>query len=369
MRYLHLLWLVFLTSCASQSTQQKSFESYWSFFKGFENQKPRGGTTTGPAPKFAKVHPGWQNLTKIQKKNKKAKDRAAILAMAGDFKASVEFFETTGLKSDYKLLKPYQSWGTEWIFPIANEENFISLQHILIMSFLVNGKLQGPMVMKHWRQDWLYEESVKSHYTGMNRFESQDISAEKRKGRWLQKVYQVDDSPRYQVMGSWTHESSVSYWQSDPTWRPLPRREFSVRNDYNILEGDHRITILDSGWIHEQDNAKVKLSETGDKHYLAREFGLNRYRAITDFDTTKGKEYWDKTKFVWSTVREFWEQSFKDYKFIQLRAKVDDKAMWQQLFSLADRSDKLKPSEIQNQVKSIIKSYFAKTKANDKKAS
>src|SRR5690606_34630304 len=118
------------------------------------------------------------------------------------------------------------------------------------------------------------------------------------RGKWSQAVFQVDDSPRYEAIGAWRHEGGVSSWLSDETWRPLPRREFSVRDDYQVLVGSNRHTITPDGWVHEEDNLKVALDDNGDyageQAVLAREAGLNRYQLIDDHDWSAGDAYWER---------------------------------------------------------------------------
>ena len=53
------------------------------------------------------------------------------------------------------------------------------------------------------------------------------------KGTWTQKVFQVDDSPRYEGYATWVHVDGRHYWDSQ-TDGPLPRREYSKRSDYNV---------------------------------------------------------------------------------------------------------------------------------------
>ncbi|GIS01696.1 MAG: hypothetical protein CM15mP103_02470 [Gammaproteobacteria bacterium] len=93
--------------------------------------------------------------------------------------------------------------------------------------------------------------------------------------------------------------SGVSYWQSDDRRRPLPRREFSVRDDYQALYGSHRITITPAGWTQEEDALKLVLDEgnrpSSSQPYLAREAGLSRYDRILDYDFSAGDEYWQET--------------------------------------------------------------------------
>ena len=80
--------------------------------------------------------------------------------------------------------------------------------------------------------------------------------------------------------------------------RPLPRREFSVRSDYQALLGRHRITVTHNGCIQEEDSLKLALkanneqAETG--AMLTREAGISRYERITGYDFNAGDLYWEK---------------------------------------------------------------------------
>ena len=80
-----------------------------------------------------------------------------------------------------------------------------------------------------------------------------------------------------------------------------------MRDDYDVLDGINRITVLPSGWVHEQENLKRVLSTVSDSSggtfVVARELGLNRYRRIADFDFSAGDEYWEKTGPFWAAVR------------------------------------------------------------------
>ena len=86
-------------------------------------------------------------------------------------------------------------------------------------------------------------------------------------------MFQVDDSPRYEALGEWEHYGSYSAWTSDRTARPLPRRETTVRSDYQILEGINRHTLTPTGWVQEEENLKLVLDEQGQpatRHAVSR---------------------------------------------------------------------------------------------------
>ena len=58
------------------------------------------------------------------------RDRRAILAMQGPHRASFDFLEVAGFTSGFSPAAPYQSWGTEYVYLVVDEGDFISLQHI-----------------------------------------------------------------------------------------------------------------------------------------------------------------------------------------------------------------------------------------------
>jgi hypothetical protein len=83
---------------------------------------------------------------------KHAADRAAILAMAGNYKVTFDMRETTPWRADYTPLPPKTSGGHEVVRVIEDSDRKIVLQHILVVD--VEGK---TVLVKHWRQDWIYE--------------------------------------------------------------------------------------------------------------------------------------------------------------------------------------------------------------------
>ena len=303
------------------SIQIKPQELRYTFSWNFDTEsdlRPRGGTTTGADVTLApSPSESWKALQRPYQ-SKFEKDRAAILAMAGEYRASFDFIETLGFYEDYKPTRPYQSWGTEYIFVVEDRGDFISLQHVLVMMMkTADGGVTEPYVVKHWRQDWTYEDSSINTYVGNRTWRSEEVPEEQRKGNWSQAVFQVDDSPRYESIGRWVHARGLSSWMSQETWRPLPRREFSVRDDYDVLIGTNRHTITLNGWSQEEDNLKVVTGESisrakdgkllPDYEVRGREVGFNRYERIIDFDFQPAKRYWEKTAYFWSKVRERWK--------------------------------------------------------------
>jgi len=296
----------------------------------YKYQDIRGGTTKGLAVEFDKNISGHFQELQNKKLDKKSKDRLAILSMVGEYRVSFEFIETFGSKKNYKLDNPYQSWGTEMVILISDEPDYISLQHIMMMYFKDDdGSILGPYIQKHWRQDWTYEDNKILNHRNNNTWDLVDI--EDYENTWSQSVYQVDDSPRYESYGKWIHSEAGSRWISKITPRPLPRREFSVRNDYSLLSGLNKITVMPWGWIMEELNEKIIFPNK----YLGSEFGIARYQRISNYDFSPALDYWNATKQYWSIVRGKWSEVLSQKKVCLLK-EVEGKPMYLHKFNFAE---------------------------------
>lgn len=342
-----LIILILATFClalqgkAAAESSQRQFTFAWPFVEGGK-MAPRGGTTKGAKVTLAKEpSKAWKALAKKGISGLE-RDRRAILAMAGPYRTSFDFIETEGYTPGYTPSRPYQSWGTEFLYVLEDQERFISLQHILVMVMeLEDGSTSAPIVVKHWRQDWRYEDRDLHVFAGQNRWQRQILSTQEAKGTWTQAVFQVDDSPRYESYGRWVHYANYSSWQSEDTWRPLPRREFSVRSDYQVLAGTNRHTITPTGWVQGEENLKVVLDAHGNLSLgtpvLAREIGLNRYQLITGHDFSAGDSYWHRTSDFWRDVRTAWAGVYRIYDAFRVREKVGGKSLIEAMFEYAEK--------------------------------
>jgi hypothetical protein len=337
----------------------------WSQAQGCDFN-PRGGTSTGtPVTLDPNPHPGWVSLQEKGLSNKE-KDRRAILAMAGPYRTSFEFLETVAYTPAFERGRPYQSWGTEYIYVVEDSADLIRLQHIIVMFVKgEDGEVMGPFVQKHWRQDWAYEPTSVFAYVGNDTWAHQQLPAGQSAGSWAQSVYQVDDSPRYESWGRWDHRENFSSWISNETWRPLPRRESSVRDDYQVLIGSNRHTIVPTGWVHEEENYKVVLDESGaitdGMPYVSKELGVNRYERIIDFDFSAGDEYWQLTSRYWEDARAVWQAMFDSAQSHTILDNVDGVPLFAVLFeqaeemSAAEGYDSVATREI---IRSVLEDYF-----------
>jgi hypothetical protein len=303
--------------------------------------QPRGGTTRG-APVTLATEPGeaWNKLQETGLPPLE-RDRRAILAMAGEYQVTFDFLEVDTFKADGKRDRPYQSWGTEKVYVDRDDGKSISLVHMLEMRVVLDGgKISEPMVTKHWRQDWVYEPRELVEFKGEDRWQRRDLKREESAGRWSQTVYQVDESPRYSSVGKWEHSPSFSTWLSGETWRPLPRREWSVRKDYNVLVGTNRHTITQAGWVQEENNLKTVLTDAraidSAQPYRAREYGVARYARLKDADFKAADQYYERTQKFWDSVQTAWANLFRQNTIVTLKAPVDQAGLFKDVFEYAD---------------------------------
>ncbi|MEX2597078.1 MAG: DUF6607 family protein [Salibacteraceae bacterium] len=256
-----------------------------------------------------------------------ATDKEAIKSMCGCYKVSFDYAETFAADTNYELHDQYHAKASaEWIFVEEESDDKIVIQHLLVVS--------DTVIIKHWRQDWLYENRDFHHFHKDRTWNYAQAKPEAVKGQWTQKVYQVDDSPRYEGSATWVHVDGKHFWENT-TDAPLPRREFSKRSDYNVMERTNRHEITNEGWLHEQDNLKIVRSAEGDKVIVA-EKGLNNYVKTDDSKCEAARHWWKENSVYWALVRAEWDKVFAQQEDLQLAKKVDDKMLWQTLFAMGD---------------------------------
>lgn len=285
-------------------------------------------------------------------KDKKEQDANAIKEMCGCFEVTFNFAETFNYSNDslYKPSKSKLDKGLEWAQLVTDDENKVVIQHILQV-----GNPAKPMIVKHWRQDWLYENTNLYMYNGDNKWTYKKKPEKEVAGQWTQKVFQVDDSPRYEGTATWVHVDGKSYWENT-TPAPLPRREYTTRGDYNITMRGNRQEITENGWIHDQDNTKIIRKEGDSDVVLAMEKGYNTYVKVPDAHCQAAADWWTKEHDKWATVRSTWDTVFARNQDLVLEEKVDNKVLYKHLFA----EDIQKKKEIGAIIESFVKSNEAK---------
>lgn len=258
-----------------------------------------------------------------------SKDREAIKEMCGCFEVTFNFAETFNYSEDslYKPSKMKRETALEWAGLVIDNKNKVSIQHILQV-----GSPEKPYMIKHWRQDWMYQNTDFYMYNFDNKWNYETKSRAEVKGQWTQKVYQVDDSPRYEGSGSWVHVDGKSYWENT-TDAPLPRREYTKRNDYNVTLRRNRHEIIKEGWVHDQYNDKVLRTAEGKEQVIAQEKGYNTYVRVDDNKCKAAAEWWAENTEKWALVRTKWDEVYGRNKNLELATKVDNRALYKHLFS------------------------------------
>lgn len=258
-----------------------------------------------------------------------ARDRASILAMQGEYTVDFAFDETVLLQPGYERQAAMRSGGDETVIVVEDTPHRIVLQHILVDA-------KSGHVTKHWRQDWVYEASQRFEFTADQTWTRREIPADVTRGAWTQCVYEVSDAPRYCGTGRWDYRDGHPTWTSDPSWRPLPRREYTRRSDYNAMSVINRHTLTPNGWTHEQFNTKVLRKPDGSQVQLAREFGFNDYIKTRDIDFKPAYDYWKGTADYWARVRARWQGFLERGTGVHLKTRIDGMAMIIPLFTQAE---------------------------------
>ena len=279
--------------------------------------------------------------------SKKQKDYSAIKSMCGCYNVEFNFAETFNYSMDslYEASKVKNDKALEWVQVIEDSPSKISLQHILII-----GDSANHYIVKHWRQDWSYENKDFMMYNYDNNWTYIEKAPIDVAGQWTQKVFQVDDSPRYEGSATWIHVDGKSYWENE-TSAPLPRREYTKRSDYNVTLRRNRHEITPLGWIHDQDNDKIIRSEEGVDLILAKEKGFNSYTKIDDSKCVYGQEWWDENKDKWAVIREVWDEVYTSGEDLYLKHEVDGVRLYQELFGLEKN---IKKSKVKKSLKPFI---------------
>jgi hypothetical protein len=279
------------------------------------------------------------------------RDAAAIRAMAGSYSVDFDFTETEALSPGYQLHGRHRSAATELIVVIEDTPGRLSLQHVLVV---------GGGVVKHWRQDWTFEDRELLEFQGGGSWQRRTLPVEAASCTWTQAVFGVDDSPRYEGYGRWKHGKPGSVWESNETWRPLPRREYTTRSDYDVLVGINRHRISAAGWEHEQENTKLVLEP---RRLLAREHGLNTYSKTKATETAPAEAYWRATAPFWKEVRAEWSRVLAPRAQVKLQVETGGKQLHAPLFERATKSDAWGSPQATAFIQSAVAKYLVEEPA------
>lgn len=265
----------------------------------------------------------------------KPEDIAAIKGQCGCHDVSFLYAETFSPDKNYTFKDRYTAKGTELVFVDeesgpTNKPTKLVIQHLLVVN--------DTMVIKHWREDWEFQNTSLLKFDQNASWKRAKLTPAQVKGQWTQKVFEVDDSPRYEGSATWIHADGRTYWESTVD-APLPRREYTKRTDYNVMRRTNHHEIRPDGYIHEQDNDKVIRSEAGDQ-LLASEKGLNTYRRTDDTKCRAAKDFWAKHRMYWADVRAVWGEILAKRDAVAIKGQVKGQTLGHELDELAVTTQK-----------------------------
>jgi hypothetical protein len=279
----------------------------------------------------------------------RARDRAAILRMAGTFDVTFTFEEDEALTPGYELAPPYVTSALEVVSVLEDRQDFVSLQHVLLIELAPNEFYP----LKHWRQDWKFQDTHLLEYNGDGTWTHRDLKPHQVRCSWSQAVFQVDDGPRYESFGRFSHSRGVSTWTSRPTFRPLPRRE-SARQDYDVLLAVNTHHVWADGWDHDEDNLKWVLAS---RSAIVHERGYNAYLRSDNPGSEVAARYLETTGPAWADVRAEWESLLGRSGTVRVHETIDGVAPYDLLFASAEELAAMSAEERRSAVRALLAPY------------
>ena len=288
-----------------------------------------------------------------QQNDKLTQDKTAIKSMCGCQEVTFEYTETFPVDTGYTPKGYHKIVDAVEYVTVASEDNHrIVLQHLLIAD---------SMVIKHWSEDWQYENRQLLAYDKDNLWKKITLPAAQVKGQWTQKVFGVDDEPRYEGSATWVHADGRHYWEAAGD-APLPRREYTTRKDYNVLHRTNHHEITATGFVHEQDNLKV-LRANGQDKVIVGEKGLNTYNRTDESRCEQAKAWWEQHKAFWALVRKGWDKVYGANSVIHLQKKVNDQPLYKVMSELEQKAfrKELAGSELEKQIAVTLQQFATNT--------
>lgn len=255
-------------------------------------------------------------------------DKTSIDKLCGCFAVTFNYAETftNDTTHTFKSHPRDNRSVVEYELPLLKTDKKVVIQHILVVP--------GGTVIKHWREDWDFEKTEQWQYVKDHIWKKVKLLPREVKDTWTQSVWEVTDAPRYMGAGKWVQLNKEVFWLNT-TDAPLPRREYTTRNDYNVMNRTNRLVVSDKGYVHEQDNKKIIRADNVVDSVLAEEKGYNNYVRLPEGDCAAAKTFWNEDKAAfWLAVREAWDDILNHANFVQLQGKVDGKRLYEALDDL-----------------------------------
>lgn len=236
------------------------------------------------------------------------REKAAIMKMAGCYHVDYNFTEVESLQPDYKIDDRVYDVNKdktvkEWIFPIQVSATHIRLQHILFGTD-AQGKVIDNYYMRHQAEDWEYQPDYFYAFTSPSHWVPSPLEANS--GKWVRKITNLDDGPRYQCAAAWNVSGEYPEWKCD-NYAPIPGREYRdmKRKDYQALKRSTRIIQYGSNWLERQNNIKTVHTADTQKE-IARESGKTWYIPAPISECTDAKAWADERVAFWEVSRKVW---------------------------------------------------------------
>ncbi|MGR3812119.1 DUF6607 family protein [Jiulongibacter sp. NS-SX5] len=275
------------------------------------------------------------------------KDIDAIKGQCGCFDITFKYAETFAPDTSYKFHDRYLAKGREYVFVVDEDPQNVIIQHLLV--------IRDTMIIKHWREDWSFKDDHLLSFHTANDFRYSNVASENYTNGWTQWVYGTQDEPRYAGYGEWAHINGKSVWESAAD-AALPRREYSHRSDYNVMNRGNRIHVTEKGYLHEQDNQKIVREEGKPDVLLASEKGYNDYVKTDMAKCEAAKVWWEKNHAFWNEVRAAWDDLENQHKSFTLKDKVNDQRLGSYIYDLEHRSD-LPTEDVKAEMKKILDQF------------
>lgn len=215
------------------------------------------------------------------------------------------------------------------------------------------------MVIKHWREDWDFEKTIRWEFVKDHTWQKIRLSPKEVKDTWTQSVWEVTDAPRYMGAGKWVNLNKEVFWLNT-TDAPLPRREYTTRKDYNVMNRTNRLVVSDSGYVHEQDNKKIIRSDNTPDSLLAEEKGYNDYVRLPETNCEAARNFWNEQKAAfWADVRAAWDDILEKASLVQLKGKVEGKRLYEALDALEAAQDKARSGDRKTAIRQLLDKYVS----------
>ena len=323
-------WIVFLTGCATA---------------------PSADTAAGNR------EPTVESQTALPEKDQGplARDRSAILGLAGVFDVDYRYEEVVALREGYTPALPQKARAREVVLVAEDTPDRIVLQHLLLIG-------DPALIVKHWRQDWRHAPSTALQYVDDQIWRRAPFPQAGSEGVWVRSVFEADGAPTYSNWGRWSHpaepadpataeaspvvgsepaapeddveEAEVRWSSLTPVLAPLPRRESARRGDYEVMWVGDEITLTPSGWSQQQSLTKSVFVPTVPP--LVRESGSVTYRRLEQDSAATAEVYWQNVGPYWAVTREAWAEVFRSRRDVKIFDQVNGAPRWRSVFAVVE---------------------------------